>query len=256
MSGNQLEIEFLGTGTSTGVPVIGCGCEVCRSADPRDNRLRTSAIVRYKDKNILIDCGPDFRQQILRASSLKIDALLLTHIHYDHVAGIDDLRPYCYERDFPIYARQEVNKRLRINLPYCFDEHPYPGVPHLRLYDVGQFPFHVGNVEVTPIEVMHDQLPILGFRIGPMAYITDCSTISLKEMDKLNGLDLLVINALHHKPHHSHMTIAQSLEVVRQVAPKEAYFIHMSHEIGLHAEAEKQLPPNVHFAYDGLIVDI
>ncbi|MDD5818515.1 MAG: MBL fold metallo-hydrolase [bacterium] len=256
MSENRLEIEFLGTGTSTGVPVIGCKCEVCRSADPRDNRLRTSAIVRYKGQNILIDCGPDFRQQILRASSIKIDALLLTHIHYDHVAGIDDLRPYCYERNFPIYARKEVNERLRINLPYCFAEHPYPGVPHLSLHDVSHLPFFVEDVEVVPIEVIHGKLPIIGYRIGPMAYITDCSNISLKEMDKLKGLELLVINALHHHPHHSHMTIAQSLNVVRKVQPKEAIFIHMSHEIGLHAKADKQLPPHVHFAYDGLIVRI
>ena len=256
MSDDRLEIEFLGTGTSTGVPVIGCECEVCRSADPRDNRLRTSAIVRYQGENILIDCGPDFRQQILRASSLNIDALLLTHIHYDHVAGIDDLRPYCSKQDFPIYAREEVNERLRINLPYCFAEHPYPGVPHLRLHDVGRLPFQIGKVEVVPIEVMHGKLPILGYRIGPMAYVTDCSCIALEEMIKLKGVELLVINALHHKVHHSHMNIAQSLEVVRQVAPKEAYFIHMSHEIGLHAEAEKELPAHVHFAYDGLIVGV
>lgn len=254
MKENELEIEFLGTGTSTGVPVIGCQCEVCRSTDSRDHRLRTSAIVRYQGMNILIDCGPDFRQQILRASSLQLDALLLTHIHYDHVAGIDDLRPYCYKADFPIFAKAEVNRQLRINLPYCFTEELYPGVPHLQLRDVGTHAFQVGNVEVMPIAVMHGKLPILGYRIGPMAYITDCSCISPDEMEKLKGIPLLVMNALHHHPHHSHMNLTQALEVVKQIGPRETYFIHMSHEVGLHAIAQTQLPPHVHFAYDGLVV--
>lgn len=256
MSGFGLEIEFLGTGTSTGVPSIGCNCEVCRSKDPKDNRLRASAVVRYKGLSILIDCGPDFRQQILRASSDKLDALLLTHIHYDHVGGIDDLRPYSFKRTFPIYARAEVNSQLRINLPYCFCKNPYPGVPRLELVDIATAPFMIGGVEVTPIPVMHDKLLINGYRIGPLAYITDCSYISQEEIQKLKGIQLLVINALRHKPHHSHMSVEQALGVVEQISPHIAYFTHMSHEAGLHALAEALLPECVHFAYDTLIVRI
>lgn len=255
MKKTALEIEFLGTGTSTGVPSIGCKCEVCCSNDPRDNRLRASAVVRYKGKNILIDCGPDFRQQILRASSTELDALLLTHIHYDHVAGIDDLRPYSFKQIFPIYARAEVNRQLRINLPYCFAEKLYPGVPRLELVDIDVEPFMVGDVEVTPIPVMHDKLLINGYRIGPLAYITDCSFICEEEIEKLKGVTLLVINALRHKPHHSHMTIEQSLEVVKKIAPKEAFFTHMCHGVGLHRIADARLPEGVHFAYDGLVVN-
>ena len=251
---SELEIEFLGTGTSTGVPSIGCHCNVCRSKDKKDKRLRASAIVRYKGMNILIDCGPDFRQQILRASSDNLDALLLTHIHYDHVAGIDDLRPYSFNHIFPIYARPEVNQQLRTNLPYCFTKHPYPGVPRLDLVDIDNNPFMVGNVEVTPIPVMHDKLLINGYRIGPLAYITDCSYISPEEIEKLKGIPLLVINALRHRPHHSHMTVEQALEVVSQISPQVTYFTHMCHGIGYHYQAESHLPPNVHFAYDTLIV--
>ncbi|MDO4511981.1 MAG: MBL fold metallo-hydrolase [Bacteroidales bacterium] len=254
MIDEALEIEFLGTGTSTGVPSIGCDCEVCRSTDPHDNRLRASAVVRYRGMNILIDCGPDFRQQILRASSRDLDALLITHIHYDHVAGIDDLRPYSFKKTFPVYAREEVNRQLRINLPYCFAENPYPGVPRLELVDIADAPFMVGDVEVTPIPVMHHSLRINGYRIGPLAYITDCSHISAEEIAKLKGMPLLVINALRHKPHHSHMTVEQALEVVKQIAPREAYFTHMCHGIGLHAQASTQLPPHIHYAHDTLVV--
>lgn len=254
MKADGIEIEFLGTGTSTGVPSIGCQCSVCRSCDPKDNRLRTSAIVRYEGVNILIDCGPDFRQQILRASSLELDALLLTHIHYDHVAGIDDLRAYSIDRAFPVYARAEVNRQLRVSMPYCFTDHLYPGVPQLHLEDIGSEPFEVKGVKVTPIPVMHDKMLINGYRIGPLAYITDCSYIAPDEIDKLKGIPLLVINALRKEPHHSHMCLSEALEVVRKVGPQNAYFIHMSHGIGLHAEAGASLPPHVHFAYDTLIV--
>lgn len=256
MSDFGLEIEFLGTGTSTGVPSIGCHCEVCRSKDPKDNRLRASAVVRYKGMSILIDCGPDFRQQILRASSDKLDALLLTHIHYDHVGGIDDLRPYSFKHIFPIYAKADVNRQLRINLPYCFSEKPYPGVPRLDLVDIDTKPFMVGNVEVTPIPVMHDKLLINGYRIGPLAYITDSSYISPEEIEKLKGIPLLVINALRHEPHHSHMTVEQALDVVSRIFPRRAYFTHMCHEVGLHSQADAELPEHVHFAYDTQIVRI
>ena len=252
-----LEIEFLGTGTSTGVPSIGCHCEVCSSTDARDNRLRCSSIVRYKGKNILIDCGPDFRQQILRATDFRLDALLLTHIHYDHVAGIDDLRPYSFQHSFPIYARKEVNRQLRVSMPYCFSDTLYKGVPILDLIDIADQKFVVADsVEVQPIPVMHDKLLINGYRIGPLAYITDCSYIAPDQIERLKGVPLLVINALRMKPHHSHMSLEESLDVVRQIGPKKAYLIHMCHDIGLHAVTDSQLPENVHLAYDGLVVRI
>lgn len=254
---NSLQLEFLGTGTSTGVPQLRCGCEVCRSTDPHDQRLRCSAIVRYQGKNILIDCGPDFRQQMLRASNDNIDALLITHIHYDHVGGIDDLRAYCLDRYFPIYARQDVIDNLRRQLPYCFAEHLYPGVPRLEFTAVNDYdPFDVQGIEVHPIPVMHYKMPILGFRIGPMAYITDCKTIADEQIERLHDIPLLVINALRLEPHMSHMHLAEALEVVRRINPGCAYLTHMSHGIGLHEQASQQLPDNVHLAYDGLVVDL
>ena len=254
---NTLQIEFLGTGTSTGVPQLQCHCDVCRSSDPRDQRLRCSAIVRYQSKSILIDCGPDFRQQMLRASHNDLDALLITHIHYDHVGGIDDLRAYCIDRHFPVYARQDVIDNLRERLPYCFAEHPYPGVPLLDFTAVNDTdPFMVQGINVLPIPVMHYRLPILGFSIGPMAYITDCKTIAAEQVDRLRGIPLLVINALRIEPHLSHMHLAATLEVIRRINPGQAYLTHMSHGIGLHADAALSLPSNVHLAYDGLIVNV
>lgn len=257
MNHDTLQIEFLGTGTSTGVPVIGCECAVCRSSDPRDNRMRTSAIVRYRGKSILIDCGPDFRTQILRASSQKLDALLLTHIHYDHVGGIDDLRAYCYLADFPVYARQDVIDDLKQRLPYCFAEHPYPGVPRLDVVPVAEGrPFHIGDITVEPFAVMHYKLKILGYRIGPLTYITDAKDISDNVIEQLQGTPLLVINSLRIKPHLSHMCLAETLSVIERINPQKAYIIHMSDAMGLHATTQASLPKGVNLAYDGLIVDI
>ncbi len=254
---SKLEIEFLGTGTSCGVPSIGCHCAVCQSRDKHDKRLRTSAIVRYKGKSLLIDCGPDFRQQILRASRDSLDALLLTHIHYDHVAGIDDLRPYSYAHNFPVYARQDVIDHLHQTMPYVFGTHLYPGVPKLDLIAIGDEPFMVGDVQVTPIPVMHDRLRITGFRIGPLAYITDCKTIAPEEVEKLHGTPLLVINALRWgRKHHSHLSIEESLAIVRQVQPGRALFIHMSHDAGFHNATCQKLPEGVDLAYDTQIVTV
>lgn len=252
-----LQIEFLGTGTSTGVPPLRCHCEVCRSTDPRDKRLRCSAIVRYRGARLLIDCSPDFRQQMLRATNDNLDALLVTHIHYDHVGGIDDLRAYCFERHFPVYARQDVIGHLRERLPYCFAQNPYPGVPLLDCTAINDNePFLVGDVKVQPIPVMHGQLPILGFRIGPLAYITDCKTIGDDQIERLKGVPLLVINALRHEPHHAHMHLSATLDVISRIAPSQAYLTHMSDRIGLHAATDSTLPRNVHLAHDGLVVNI
>lgn len=254
---NHIEIEFLGTGTSTGVPQLRCDCEVCRSSDPRDKRLRASAIVRYMGKSILIDCGPDFRTQMLRASDDNLDAMLITHIHYDHVGGIDDLRAWCLGQDFPIFARQDVIDNLHARLPYCFAEHPYPGTPQLNITAVREGePFRIGDIEVLPLPVMHYRLPILGFRIGPLAYITDAKTIAPEVIDSLKGIPLLVINALRHKEHLSHLNLNQSLSIVKEINPGAAYLTHFSHGIGFHAVTQEALPENVHLAYDQLIVKI
>lgn len=250
-----MQITFLGTGTSTGIPQIGCTCPVCTSTDPKDNRLRTSAVVSVNGKNILIDCGPDFRQQVLRACIGRIDAVLITHIHYDHTGGIDDLRPFGGKHTLPIYLEPSVAEGIRTRLPYCFGDHLYPGVPNIRLQEIGIEPFTIENIEVTPIRVMHYKLPILGYRIGGLVYITDALTIPDEEYAKMKQVDVLVINALRKQPHLSHQTLDEALRVIERVQPREAYLVHMSHHMGLTAEVEKELPPHVHFAYDGLVVE-
>jgi len=252
-----LEIEFLGTGTSTGVPMLRCHCPVCMSADPRDQRLRTSAIVRYQGVRFLIDCGPDFRTQMLRASDDNLDAVLLTHIHYDHVAGLDDLRTYCFERQFPLYARADVLENLHRRIPYCFPGGtPYPGVAQFEEHVIGDDPFLVEGVRVEPIPVMHYKLAICGFRIGPLAYITDAKEIADEVVDSLHGVPLLVINALRIKPHISHMCLDETLAIVERVKPGRTLLVHMSDGIGFHADSHKLLPQGVELAYDGLIVKV
>ncbi len=257
MNLTTLEIEFLGTGTSTGVPMLRCMCPVCLSADPRDQRLRTSAIVRYQGARLLIDCGPDFRTQMLRATDDNLDAVLLTHIHFDHVAGLDDLRAYCFERPFPLYARADVMDNLHKRIPYCFSDNPYPGVAQFEEHVIGDEPFLVEGVKVEPIPVMHYKLAICGFRIGPLAYITDAKTIADEVIEKLKGVPLLVINSLRREGEHmSHMCLAETLSVIERVKPGRTYLIHMSDRMGLHADSPKFLPENVELAYDGLIVKV
>ena len=253
-----MKLTFLGTGTSTGVPELGCKCEVCTSADARDARLRCSALLTDGNTNILIDCGPDFRAQMLRANVTRLDALVLTHKHYDHTAGIDDLRPYTTFRRFPIYADDDTARQVRSMFPYCFGEVKYPGVPNIELRSIEDMrPFTIEGVEVVPIRVYHAALPIVGYRFGKLAYITDMSRIEPAELEKLKGVEVLVVNALRYsKPHRSHQTVLEALRFVESVAPRVAYFTHMMHHIGLHAKIEKCLPKNVFFAYDGLEVEI
>ena len=258
-----MELTFLGTGTSTGVPQLRCGCEVCPSTDPRDRRLRTSALVETGGKRILIDCGPDFREQMLRhgvrSVDDRLDALLLTHQHYDHVGGIDDLRPYCYgiEPGFPIYCQGDVVRDLRARLPYCFSEHPYPGVPRIDLHEIkAGIPFQAAGVEVLPVGVNHYLLDILGFRIGALGYVTDAKKIPDATVEALKGVDTLVINALRHTEHLSHLSLEEALEMVRRIGPRVAYLTHISHQLGLHAEVEPALPEGVRLAYDGLKIKI
>ncbi|MBR5169937.1 MAG: MBL fold metallo-hydrolase [Muribaculaceae bacterium] len=252
-----MEIEFLGTGTSTGVPMLRCHCPVCMSTDPRDWRLRTSAIVRYQGVRLLIDCGPDFRTQMLRASDDNLDAVLLTHIHFDHVAGLDDLRTYCFARHFPVYARADVLRDLHQRIPYCFAKNPYPGVAQFEEHVIGDEPFLVDGVKVEPIPVKHYKLDIVGFRIGPLAYITDAKTIAPEVVESLKGVPLLVINSLRVAGEHlSHMCLDETLDIVNRVKPGKTYLIHMSDRMGFHANSPSLLPEGVELAYDGLIVKV
>lgn len=253
-----MKVIFLGTGTSTGVPELGCGCEVCTSSDPRDFRLRSSILVEHGATRLLIDCGPDFRMQMLQLPFETIDAVLLTHKHYDHTGGLDDLRPFCRRGDIPIYADEHTVSHVKNVLPYCFSDVKYPGVPNLILRAInGDAVFGIGDLSIQPIHVYHGRLPILGYRIGNFAYITDMSYIAPEELKKLYGVETLVINALRFsKPHGSHQTVLEAYAVIEQIRPRVVYFTHMMHHMGLHAKIEKVLPVNVHLAYDGLAIEV
>ena len=247
-----MKLTFLGTGTSCGVPTIGCQCRVCRSTDPKDKRLRCSALLETDTTRLLIDCGPDFRQQMLPQPFRKIDGILVTHAHYDHMGGMDDIRPYCQFGEINVYADPIACKGLLEMLPYCFAENRYPGVPAIGLHEIHKHePFSIGDVDIVPIEVMHHDLPILSYRIGNLAYITDMKTISDTEMPYLKGTEILVVNALRIKPHHSHQTLDDAVAFSRKVGAKQTYLIHASHDIGLHAEVNRSLPCDIRLAYDG-----
>ena len=253
-----MELTFLGTGTSTGVPQIGCTCDVCRSNDPCDKRLRCSAHLKVGEHNLLIDCGPDFRTQILREGSPDIDALLITHIHYDHVGGVDDLRPYCHLHDgLPVYCTPDVAKGIRHNFPYCFVKHPYPGVPSFEIHEISRGePFNIGDITITPLPVLHYRLQIVGYRIGNLAYITDAKVVPDLTIILAKGVDTLVLNALRIEEHIAHLTLDEAIAMVEKIGPRVAYFTHMSHDIGLHAEVNRRLPDNIHLATDGLRIHI
>lgn len=251
-----MKVKFLGTGTSTGVPEIGCQCEVCTSTDKKDRRLRASVLLNVEGKRLLIDCGPDFREQMLDLPFAPIDGVLLTHEHYDHVGGIDDLRPFCRFGDIEIYTNDITAQSLKIRMPYCFKEQKYPGVPNINLHTVPlQHPFLCAGIEVQPIRVMHYLLPIYGYRIGDFAYLTDVKNIPEEEFSKLKNLDTLVISALMQTEHISHQTLSEALKNIEKIAPRRAYLIHMNHHFGLHQQMQKQLPPNVYIAYDGLEIE-
>ena len=249
-----MKIRILGSGTSTGVPEIGCTCPVCTSADVRDKRLRASVLVQTSDASILVDCGPDFREQILQADFFEpINGVLVTHEHYDHVGGLDDLRPFCRFGEIPIYANPYTAAHLRTRMPYCFVDKVYPGVPHIYLQEVEPYhSFCINQTEILPFTVMHGKLPILGYRIGNLGYITDMLTLPVESYACLEGVELLIVNALRVNPHPTHQSINEALAVAERVKASETYFIHMSHHAGLHAELSKQLPPHVYLAYDGL----
>lgn len=251
-----MKITFLGTGTSTGNPEIGCSCPVCTSTDKRDWRLRASVLIETEGKHILIDCGPDFRWQALRYKITELDGVLITHEHYDHVGGLDDLRPFCRIKGVDVYAEKYVAEAIQTRIPYVFSVHKYPGIPNLELHYINENElFTVAGINVIPIRVMHNKLPIMGYRIGNVAYLTDLKYIPEEEFAKLKDLDVLIINALKKTEHISHETVNDALNNISRIQPKEAYLIHMCHRIGLHAVVDKELPPHVHYSFDGLIVD-
>lgn len=247
----DLKVTVLGTGTSKGIPEIGCDCKVCTSEDPHDKRLRSSILVESMGLKLLIDASPDFRFQAIKNGINNIDVLLLTHVHYDHVGGIDDLRPFCLNGDIPIFCRSDVDADLRKRIDYCFRDSKYPGVPGFDTHIISDRPFIVKGLRVVPISVNHGDLPIVGYRIGDFAYITDCKTIDNEEKSKLHGLKVLIINALRDRDHFAHLTIAECVDLINEIKPQKAYITHLCHEAGLDKELRERLPNGVAPAYDG-----
>ncbi len=255
----MIELIFLGTGTSQGLPIIGCNCNVCSSTDSRDKRLRTSALLRSDSTQIVIDAGPDFRQQMLRENVKDLSAVLLTHYHHDHIGGLDDIRPYNHflQRSMPVYGNAETLQRVKQNYSYAFDtEEPYPGAPQFFLQEANGV-FTVGDFEFLPIEVMHNEtLKVTAYRTGDFVYITDAKTISGSSLEKMKGVRTLVINALRVEPHPSHFCLQEALDIVGILKPERTFLTHISHRLGLVAELQSILPAGVYVAYDGLKIEL
>jgi phosphoribosyl 1,2-cyclic phosphate phosphodiesterase len=255
---NKLEVTILGTGTSQGVPVVGCECLVCQSADPCDKRLRAAALVRNHDTTIVIDAGPDFRQQMLREGVKKLDAVIITHNHKDHTGGIDDVRAFNWIQKKPmdIYARPSVLKAITKEFSYAFEEDKYPGAPNINLHVIDGSPFKIGSLHITPIDALHHQMPVYGFRINDFSYLTDANTIRQEELDKMKGSKIVVLNALRQEKHISHFTLEEAIDIIEYLAPEQGYITHISHQMGLHEEVSKLLPGNVSLAFDGLKITL
>ena len=253
-----MKFTFLGTGTSQGVPVIACPCHVCNSDDTHDKRLRTAGLLSDGGTTLVFDTGPDFRQQMIREKVKVLDGVVFTHHHKDHTAGLDDVRAYNFllERDMDVFANSLTLERLKMEFPYIFEENKYPGVPNIQTTEIQAYQkFQVGNISLLPLEVMHHRLPVLGFRIKDFAYITDANFIPQTSVNHLQGLKVLVLNALRIQQHISHFNLAEAVEIVAALKPEKAYFTHLSHLMGTHKEASALLPPNIEIAYDGLSVE-
>ncbi len=253
-----MKITFLGSGTSQGVPVIGCECEVCRSLDYRDKRLRSSVHLAVNGKSFVIDTGPDFRQQMLREDIKRLDAVIFTHSHKDHVAGLDDVRAYNFlqKMDMPVYGQKNVLEQLRAEFHYAFETQRYPGIPRLDLIEINDNKFEAAGVTFEPLPVMHLNMQVLGFRIQDFSYITDANLISKETLRKMQGTKVLVLNALQREKHVSHFNLPEAIDMAQQIGANQTYFTHISHKLGLHKEVEKELPPTISLAYDGLSVTL
>jgi len=253
-----VKVTFLGTGTSQGVPVIACNCEVCTSKNLKDNRLRSSILITSNEKTIVIDTGPDFRQQMLRANVQKLDAVVFTHEHKDHIAGLDDIRAFNYKQKsaMDIYATEAVQDALKREFYYVFADFKYPGIPLMDLRTIDLTPFSIGDIHLTPILVMHFKMPVLGFRINDFTYITDAKSINEIEKEKIKGSKVLVVNALQQDKHISHFTLMEALAFADEMQAETTYFTHISHKLGTHSEISQQLPSHIHLAYDGLEIEI
>ena len=254
-----MKITLLGTGTSQGVPIIGCSCNVCRSVDKKNKRLRSSVLIEYENTTVVVDTGPDFRYQMLRAGVKNLDAVLLTHEHYDHVAGLDDIRAFNKIRrgDIDVYAEKRVLTELMNNLHYAFAEDKYPGVPSIKRNEIEECSaFRVGDMQILPIRTLHNLLPVLGFRIEDFAYITDTNHILESSYEKLRGLKVLIINALRIKPHISHFNLSEAIEVIHRIKPDRAILTHVSHQLGLHKDVSNSLPAGIEFGYDEMEINL
>lgn len=253
-----MKVTFLGTGTSQGVPVIACDCDVCKSDNPKDNRLRSSVLIQSDTTTFVIDSGPDFRQQLLKQNLKKLDAVLFTHEHKDHIAGLDDVRAFNYfnKKRIPIYATTRVQNALKREFAYVFSDEKYPGIPEIDLVDIDTKNFFINEIEITPIDVLHYKMPVKAFRIKDFTYITDANFISEQEKQKIKGSKIIVVNALRKEDHLSHFTMNQAIDLMKEFNPEKAYFTHISHQLGLHDTVSKELPNFIELAYDGLQIEI
>lgn len=253
-----MTVTFLGTGTSQGVPIICCECAVCKSNDPKDNRLRSSILIESETTKVIIDAGPDFRQQLLRKNLKSLDAVVFTHEHKDHIAGLDEVKAFNYFNNMkmPVYATERVQTALKREFSYIFSEEKYPGIPEIDLHTITDEPICINDIKLLPIDVIHYKMPVKGYRIRNFTYITDANYISETEKEKIRGSEIIVINALRKEPHLSHFTFSEAINLMQELKPKKAYFTHISHQLGLHQDVSLELPDFIELAYDGLHIEI